>query len=133
MNESKTDPLSGLPQPNQGIKPSPLKDAGSVNESKGERWWLSDSVQPNELISEQPTHTEVVETTEGQPIDVSTATAPEAEVVEADISASRNDHRHVDEEESISEDDSSSGNSGLNLLIGAGLLGLVLCLIFYGV
>ena len=90
-------------------------------------------MQPNELISEQPTNTEAIDTTEGQPIDVSTATAPEAEVVEADISASRNDHRHVDEEESISEDDSSSGSSGLNLLIGAGLLGLVLCLIFYGV
>ena len=66
MTESATDPLSGLPLPTQGIKASPLNQAGGSEESHGERWWLNDSVQPMAVGGVEPTDPSTVNPSEAQ-------------------------------------------------------------------
>jgi hypothetical protein len=130
MTESTTDPLSGLPQPNQGIKPSPLKDAGSINESGGERWWLSDSVQPNEVISEQS-----IEIQEGDPHSLDSPLSEPSDIDEtaANPMASKTEDSLVTDAELKPVDGSSGGKSVLKSLIGVSIAALLLYLIFYGV
>ena len=122
MNESKTDPLSGLPQPNQDIKPSPLKDAGSLNEHGGERWWLKDSVQPTDKGYTHDSYPDAMpqpssDTDDEAPISVAAEAGDEA-LTDADLTPAHN---------------SSSEKLVPFSLIGVGLAALLLYLIFYGV
>jgi hypothetical protein len=71
MTQPTTDPLSGLPRPSEGRKPSPLMSGASG--SQGQRWWLEESPQPDHEVPEHSSDVKS-EPAEGleEPISVST-------------------------------------------------------------
>lgn len=130
MKDSTSDPLSGLPQPNQGINPSPLKDAGSVNESKGERWWLNDSVQPHEIIGEHAQNPPDADDPSTEP---ETTLSTDRQESEPTQNQSQSEGTELTEPESLASQKDSGGGRGLKTLIGIGVIALVLYQILSGV
>ena len=117
MNTENEDPLAGLPEPESGERPSPLRDKPSVD-GETDRWWLQDSLQPEPIV----------ETSEE-----SSSADPEPKIekaseVNGDVAHNASTEVDVIEEEATAEMRDSDASKLPYILIGAALLGVVFIL-----
>jgi hypothetical protein len=128
MTEPITDPLSGLPSPSAGTKPSPLNEMGEEKDGRRQRWWLADSVQPDQLPPPHGKHSEA-QMTSAQSLHTASDAAPLE--VTSNITPSPVDD-HASQDAHLSEASQANRSSQIGLLIAGISICAILFLIFKG-
>ena len=118
MKEETQDPLAGLPKPTSGVRRSPL-DTKADGAGDGERWWLQDSIKPDQA------NTEMEES-------ASASMSNETELLPDNVEHQENQDESIDAPNTLqahapTEPSRSNGNTtGLYVLIGIAMTAIVI-------